>query len=100
MIFRGTTPKFTFTLPFDTSLIDKVYITFYQRDRKSIEKEISDCELSYNKLTLKLTQNDTLSLVSNVDVQIQIRALLTDGSAVASKVNYKKVADVLKDGEI
>ena len=100
MIYRGTTPKLDFTLPFNTELLDKAYITFFQKDRQAIEKEKSDCEIDTNKLILTLSQADTLKLVSNVPVKIQVRALLTDGSAIASKVIEKKVKDVLKDGEI
>lgn len=99
-MYRGTTPKLVFTLPFDTNLIDKAYITFFQKDRQAIEKEKSDCEIDTNKLILTLSQTDTLKLVSNVPVKIQVRALLTDGSAIASKVIEKHVEDVLRDGEI
>ena len=100
MIYRGTTPRLDFTLPFNTDLIDKAYITFHQKDRQAIEKVKSDCEIDTNKLILTLTQTDTLKLVSSVPVKIQVRALLIDGSAVASKVIEKSVNDVLKDGEI
>lgn len=100
MIYRGTTPKMVFTVPFSTELISKAYITFMQKDRKAFDKELSDCECEGNKIILKLTQDDTLNLVSNIKVNIQIRALLTDGSAVASKIIEENVKDVLKDGEI
>ena len=100
MIYRGTTPKLTFPLPFDINLIDKVYITFFQKDRQAIEKDLTVCEIEENNLVLKLSQQDTLKLVSKTPLQIQIRALLTDGSAIASKVIEKNVQDVLKDGEI
>ena len=100
MIYRGTTPKFIFTLPFSSELIGKAYITFLQKDRKAIDKELSDCEVEGNKITIKLTQADTLNLVSNIKVNIQIRALLTDGSVVASKIIEENVKDILKDGEI
>lgn len=100
MIFRGTTPKLVFTLPFNTDLIDKIYITFQQKYRKAIEKDITVCNFEDNKVTLTLTQYDTLTFVSNYPVNIQIRALLKDGSAVASKLIEKRVKDVLKDGEI
>ena len=99
-MYRGTTPKLVFTLPFDTNLIDKAYITFFQKDRQAIEKDLSACEIKESKLILKLSQQDTLKLVSKIPVQIQVRALLTDGSAVASTVIEKNVQDVLKDGEI
>ena len=100
MIYRGTTPKLVFTLPFDTSLIDKIYITFQQKYRKAIEKDKSVCSFENNKVTLKLTQYDTLTFVSNYPLNIQLRVLLQDGSAIASKVIDKQVKDVLKDGAI
>ena len=99
-MFRGTTPKLVFTLPFDTSLIDKIYITFQQKYRKAIEKDITTCKVDKNNVTLTPTQHDTLTFVSNYPVSIQLRVLLKDGSAVASKVIERHVKDVLKDGVI
>lgn len=99
-MYRGTTPKLTFTIPFDTSTIAKLYITFFQKERLRVEKELSECEIEGNKISVTLTQEDTLSFVSNAVVQIQIRALFTDGNAQASKIMEMTVKDVLKDGVI
>ena len=100
MIYRGTTPKLKFKVKFDTSLLDKAYITFFQKDRYAFEKDITACEVEENSLIVKLSQSDTLKLVSKYPVIIQIRALLNDGTSLASKYMEKEVHDVLKDGEI
>lgn len=99
-MYRGTTPTLTFTLPFETNLISKCYVSFFQKERLRVEKELTNCDCVGKTITVKLTQSDTLSFVSNAVVKIQIRALLSDGNAVASKVMEMNVKDVLKDGEI
>lgn len=100
MIYRGTTPKLVFKVNFNTALVEKIYITFSQKDRKPVDKELSDCELEEGKVIVKLTQKDTLSFVSKFPVKIQIRVKLTDGTATATKTIEKTVVDILKDGEI
>lgn len=99
-MYRGTTPTLTFTLPYETNLISKCYVSFFQKERIRVEKELANCDCDGNKISVKLTQADTLSFVSNTVVKIQIRALLTDGNAVTSKIMEMTVKDVLKDGEI
>lgn len=42
-MIRGTTPTLEFTLPFDTSLIAKMYITMTQNGKTALEKTLSDC---------------------------------------------------------
>ena len=37
-MIRGTTPTLEFTLPFDTSLIAKMYITMAQNGKMALEK--------------------------------------------------------------
>lgn len=99
-MYRGTTPRLIFKVPYETSLIDKLYITFHQKDRKQFEKTKADCTFDGCLIYLRLTQEDTLRLVTNTPLEIQIRALLTDGTAGASKPIKTTVYDVLKDGVI
>ena len=100
MLYRGTTPTIKFSLNYDTSTLTVAYITFSQKGYIKFEKTLEDCNLGTNYITVKLTQEDTLKLTPNIPVETQVRALLADGTAVASKIIEKDVADVLKDGEI
>ncbi|EOZ2853485.1 hypothetical protein ACQQ4G_003131 [Listeria monocytogenes] len=99
-MYRGTTPTLRFALPFETSLVKTAYITFFQKDRKQFEKNLSDCVLESNQLVVTLSQEETLRFVTNVPLMIQIRTVLNDGKAKASKIMEVKVYDVLKDGVI
>ena len=99
-MYRGTTPTLRFALPFDTNLVQKAYITFYQQDRKQIEKQLSDCQIVNNQLVVTLTQEETLRFVTNVPLLMQARVVLSDGRVLASKVVRTVVHDILKEGVI
>lgn len=61
-MYRGSTPTLTFTLPFSTVDIDNAYVTFAQYGTVKIDKPLTACGCDGNKLTVKLTQEETLSL--------------------------------------
>ena len=96
MIYGGTTPAHTFTLPFDASIIEEVHIVYAQN---VLVKRRSDCELNGNEIVVKLSQEDTLMLDNSTLVSIQIRVLTVDGEALASdKINvstYKCLEEVM-----
>lgn len=99
MIYGGTTPTHTFTLPFDASLIEEVHIVYAQNGKSVLVKRRSDCELNGNEIVVKLSQKDTLMLDNSTLVSIQIRVLTVDGEALASdKINvstYKCLEKVM-----
>lgn len=97
---RGTTPTLNFGIPFNTELIDAVYITFCQEGRTVLEKDINSIEMSNKELTVRLSQQDTLSFNDNSYVELQIRIKNRDGSAYSSKIIVVSVERILKDGEI
>lgn len=98
-MIRGTTPMLVFTLPFDTGLLAEAYVTFAQKDEVVLEKSLSDCVTDGNKMTVKLTQADTLKLKAGF-VDIQIRAKTTSGDALASEIITVSAQKILKDGMI
>lgn len=100
---RGSTPTFTFTIPFDVSLIDKLYVTVEQTiEGKTIqvEKSKEQCTLEENIITCKLTQEDTLKFEEFRHVLIQLRVLTTDGNSLVSQVFKVPVSELLKEGAI
>lgn len=99
-MIRGTTPTCTFGLPFETSIIDKLYITFYQTTSELFTLENEDCVCTGSTITADLTQTQTLLMNAEYPVSIQIRILTTDGDAIASNIIHTSVDAILKDGEI
>lgn len=87
-MIRGTTPTHIFTIPFATNIISCVRIIYAQNDEVLFEKQTADCTLGEQTISTTLTQEETLLFDCKYLVQIQLRILLNDGSALASKVNY------------
>ena len=96
---RGTTPTLKFTLPFPTNALGSVYITFSCLGKEIFTKSGNNVEMNDNVITLVLSQSDTLRFISRT-VDIQIRAVMTDGTAIASKIITADVGMILKNGEI
>ena len=96
-MIRGTTPTLKFTLPFEASKIETVYITIVQSDI-TINKETQDCVLSESTIETTLTQEETLSLKDSYATKMQLRVKTNDGKVLASQIFDLKVEDVLYDG--
>lgn len=95
-ITRGTSPTFTFILPNSYSTVSSAIITFAQRRiGYKVEKALSDCTVSDGKLTLKLTQDDTIAFKRGT-AELQLR-LGFGGNAYASPIYRFKVRDILSD---
>lgn len=99
-MIRGTTPTLEFTLPFSTELLAEAYVTLSQNKKVVVDKSLEECEVSGNKLSVKLKQADTLLLDSDHKTEIQVRAKLNSGDAVASRIVTVSTERILKDGEI
>ena len=72
----GTTPKHTFTFPFETELIQELKITYSQNKKIILEKYLSDCEVDKNSVSYKLTQEETFLFAEGVNVVGQGTLLL------------------------
>lgn len=95
---RGTTPRHTFTLPIDTSLLKEIVITYAQDEKPIVEKRKDDCKTEGKKIEVTLSQEDTLKFdKKKAYVQIQIRALTHDGVALASGIKNECLSDVLNE---
>ena len=99
-MIRGTTPTLSFELPFDASEAESLYITISQRyENIMIDKSLDDCSIDGTIVTVTLTQEDTLKLIADKPVFIQVR-VVKGGTAMASDLIKTTVSDVLKDGVI
>jgi hypothetical protein len=106
-MIRGTTPTITFTIPFDVSLLYKVFVTMKQTIEHEetteiiqVDKSIDQCSLTGNKIMCRFTQEDTLKFKENMNVKIQLRVLTLDSESLTSKVFEDPVSELLKDGVI
>ena len=94
---RGTTPTHVFTLPVDVGEISDVRIIYSQGSVVTLKKGMSDCTIEGNKITVKLTREDTWLFDSIKLVSIQIEVWLSDGDCMVSDVIIRPVDDCLDD---
>lgn len=102
-MIRGTTPTLFFNLPFQASLIKSAEIILKYNDVNKeviIEKNLPDCVLGESSISATLTQEETLSLPAPTSVLVQLRVLLTDETALATKTYEVPVQTLLKEGVI
>lgn len=99
---RGTTPKLTFTTPYDADIIDHGFITFKQRGAIVFDVSLADESVTVadQSIAVQLTQEQTLALTTAAYCEVQIRAVLTSEKAVASNIVKIPICAILKDGEI
>jgi len=95
---RGTTPTITFICPFAVDNATKVSVVFAQYDEIILKKALSGCSISGKRISIHLTENETLNFNCKKDgVDMQIRIEL-DGEKMASNIMHTTVDKILKDG--
>lgn len=99
-MIRGTTPTLEFVIPFDTGQLAEAFVTLSQNETVIIDKALTECQRSGDKLTVRLTQEDTLKLECDIVTEIQIRARTLEGEAIASQIIKVNTERILKDGVI
>lgn len=102
-IIRGTTPTITMNVKseLDFELITEIWLYIAQQNKVKVDKVIEDVTLNDEKKTITcvLSQEDTLALKEG-DATIQLRVLLSDGTALANKESKITVLPVRKQGVI
>lgn len=94
---RGTTPYVEINTDLDLSDMDYVVLTIQDSTgtEVSIDNSSGMMEVTPEKITVKLTQDQTFAL-SEGDLQMQVRASSEDGThAVASNIMYSYLENVL-----
>lgn len=89
-----------FTIPMDTGLLAEAYVTLSQNNVVIVDKALKDCKCDERKLSVRLTQEETLKLDCNCNTEIQIRAKTLDGNVLASEIIAVNTDRILKDGVI
>ena len=85
-MYRGTTPTHRFRININPTLIKTIKITYAIGDEDILSKKTEDCVVEDNIIVVKLTQEDTFRFKSDKLVRIQLRLLLYDGTALASRI--------------
>lgn len=97
-MIRGTTPTITFDCDCDCTGFDLLEVAFSQADEVILTKKINDCAINGNKITVNLTEEDTLLFDCHKNpVQMQIRAGAGE-SRIASNIMHTTAEKILKDG--
>lgn len=107
---RGTTPTVVLTVTNDDGTAcdltgAELYVTFQEQGCNGVEitKDGEDVAAEVvgkaTKLTVSLTQEETLSFSENYSVRVQVRAKM-DGRALASTIASFSAGEILKEGEI
>lgn len=99
-ITRGATITNVFDVSIDLTDAVVLYITYKQYGRTVLEKQLEDCTVTQDKVTVDLTQAESLKFAENKPVQIQIRARLSDNSAHVSNIMKTTASELLKEGVI
>lgn len=97
---RGTTPTHIFETGIDLTSAVVLFVTYKQGKETVVERDIHSIEVEPDKLTIKLTQEETLRFDLEKNSRIQCRAKFADGTAIASDILDVRVCDILKEGEI
>ena len=97
---RGTTPYNRFNVDIDLRNAAVIWLSYKQGSKIVIDKFKEDLEIEENRVTVHLTQKETLALKDKLGLRIQIRARFPDGSAVKSTIIDTTASEVLKDGVI
>lgn len=104
ILLRGTTPRIVIRVKkpeLDLHQLTQVWVYIYQRGLIRFNKTISDVSFDYDNrlIIVPLSQEDTLSLKSGEGI-FQIRALMTDGTALGIIEREIEIETVRKDGVI
>ena len=75
----------------------EIVVTYEQKGKEIIEKRKNDLTIENNIIWFRLTQEETLSLKSNSDIEVQIRILTADNQAPASAIFTLPVERILNE---
>lgn len=99
-MIRGTTPLLEFIFQFDTTELAEAFVTLSQNGEVVLDIPMKDCAVEGNKLSVRLTQEETLKLQGCQTTFIQVRARTVMGEALASQIFAEPTYQILKDGVI
>ena len=78
----GTTPEFTYKLPFETNFIKSAEITFAQGGNIVVRKTTEDCKFETDTISISLTQEESFLFKCHEFCEIQLRVLTQSGDVL------------------
>ena len=109
-MYRGSTPKFTFTVTFPVDELQSFVLSFEQGDKVVLEKSLDDCEVytdihpvtkqPVNIISIRLTVDESMMFEPARMLHIQLRALLENEVQLVTKEITTYVYDTLYEGEL
>lgn len=97
---RGTTPKITYNLPFDSTLVAKAKIVIKQGDALLLRKGTADIEKKGSALSVTLTRAETVKLPEDTRVQIQLEVETTGGDSLVTAPRSIYTGQLLDEGAL
>lgn len=102
-LIQGTTPTIIVSIKEQVDLAQATQVWLYisQQNKVKVDKEISDVSFNVDerKIIARLSQDDTLGLKDGEAI-FQIRVLLNNGTALATKAAKINIEKIYKDGVI
>ena len=86
MIPKGCTCKNTFLIPFTENQIKDIIITYMQQDQIILEKVKKDCTFNDCKVTVDLTQEESMKFDETKIIRMQIKIKTNDDHVVKSNI--------------
>lgn len=100
---RGSTPTFTFELNIVPEGMTAMNVVFAQNGEVKLEKALGDCTIEGNKITLDLTEDETLLFdtdgLNNAYVDVQFKFGFGEKRAISDIVQII-VKPILKEGKL
>lgn len=103
-IIRGTTPIHDFELPYPKELIKDLRVTYGQDNQAVVAKSLIDCDISKidnsinSKLSIQLTQEETLMFLPRKNVSIEMRIWMTDNNVIRNEETIElRVVDTMNE---
>lgn len=93
---RATTPLQEFTFDVDPSTLSRILITYKQEEEIILQKTENDLTFSGNVASFRMSQDEANSFTPGT-CRVQVRALTSDGEALAGDIESVRVSDVLND---
>lgn len=84
---RGSTPTFTISLPLDSSRFKDITVSMVQNGKNILSLPFSRITKDANKISFKLTEDETLLFEEGSNAELQLRAVETLGNVLISDVN-------------
>ena len=98
---RGITSTIIFKLPETVSVTDlaDARITVGQRNKALVNHPLADMEMdaTQNSLKLRLTQEDTLCLDTDIPAEVQLKVKFIGGTVLATPIYRTSVRDILNE---